>query len=97
MDFNGNQTVQGPKDSLWLSCSNSFMKINKSFFMSFGSFNEQNERIDSEKDLFILMNEFEQDSHERASQNRARWPFELIVILQDVNNTGPEALPVSVF
>ena len=39
------------------------MKMNKSFSESFGSFNEQNERIDSEKDLFILMNEFEQESH----------------------------------
>jgi len=28
------------------------------------------ERIDLEKDLFILMNEFEQESPERASQNR---------------------------
>jgi len=46
--------------------------------MSFGSFNERTERIDSGKDLFILMNEFEQESHERASQNRARRPFELI-------------------
>jgi len=26
----------------------------------------------SGKDLFILMNEFEQESHKRASQNRAR-------------------------
>ena len=52
--------------------------MNKSFSESFGSFNEQNERIDSEKDLFILMNEFEQESHERASQNRARRAFELI-------------------
>jgi len=33
---------------------------------------------ESEKDLFILMNEFEQESHKRASQNRAWWPFELI-------------------
>jgi len=46
--------------------------------MSFGSLNERNERIDSGKDSFILMNEFEQESHERASQNRARRPFELI-------------------
>jgi len=30
------------------------------------------------KDLFILMNKFEQERHERASQNRARRPFELI-------------------
>jgi len=36
-----------------------------------------NEPNDSEKDLFILMNEFEQESQKRASQNRARWPFEL--------------------
>jgi len=30
---------------------------------SFGCFNKRNERIDSEKDSFILMNEFEQKSH----------------------------------
>jgi len=46
--------------------------------MSFGSFNERTEQIDSGKDLFILMNEFEQESHERTSQNRARRPFELM-------------------
>jgi len=40
--------------------------------MSFGSFNKGNERVDSGKDSFILMNEFEQESHERASQNKAR-------------------------
>jgi len=28
------------------------IKMNKSFFVSFGSFNERNEGIDSEKDLF---------------------------------------------
>jgi len=39
------------------------------------SLNEQN---DTKKDLFILINEFEQESHERAPQNRARRPFELI-------------------
>jgi len=38
---------------------------------SFGSFNEQNERIYSEKDSFILMNKFEQESHERAVQSKA--------------------------
>jgi len=27
--------------------------------------------IDSKKDLFTLMNKFEQESHERSSQNRA--------------------------
>jgi len=32
--------------------------MNNFFSDSFGSFNEQNERIDSEKDLFILMNKF---------------------------------------
>jgi len=36
--------------------------------LSFGSFNEQNERVDSGKDLFILINEFEQESQERAEQ-----------------------------
>ncbi len=56
---------------MWLSCSSSFIKINKSFFESFRSFNERNERNDSEKDEFILMNEFEQES-------RARWAFVLI-------------------
>ncbi len=34
---------------------------NELIFFRFGSFNE---RIDSEKDLFILMNEFEQESHD---------------------------------
>jgi len=29
--------------------------MNESFSESFGSFNEQNEQIDSEKDLFILI------------------------------------------
>ncbi len=38
--------------------------MNKSFSESFGSFNERNEQIDSEKDSFILMNEFEQESHD---------------------------------
>ncbi len=52
--------------------------MNKSFSESFGSFNNRNERIDSGKDLLILMNEFEQESHERASQNRARRAFVLI-------------------
>jgi len=33
-----------------------------------------NEPNDSEKDLFILINEFEQESHKRASQNRASRP-----------------------
>jgi len=33
---------------LWLSCS--FIKMNESFFVSFSSFNEQNERIDLGKD-----------------------------------------------
>jgi len=46
--------------------------------VSFGSFNERNEQIDSGKDLFILMNEFGKESHERPSQNKARQPFELI-------------------
>jgi len=48
----------------WLSCSNSFIKMNKSFFVSFGSFSEWNERVDSGKDSLILMNEFELESHE---------------------------------
>jgi len=52
--------------------------MNESFFMSFGSFNKRSEQVDSEKDSFILMNEFEQESHKRASQNRARRQFELI-------------------
>jgi len=57
--------------------SNSFIKMNESFSESFGSFKERNERTDSGKDLFILMNEL-QESHKRASQYRARQPFELI-------------------
>jgi len=61
-----------------LYCSNLFIKMNKSFPESFGSFNERNEQIDLEKDLFILMNELEQESHRRASQNRARRAFEFI-------------------
>jgi len=52
----------------WLSCSNSFIKMNKSFIMSFGSFNKWNEQIDSENDLFILMNDFEQQSHTEQSK-----------------------------
>jgi len=52
--------------------------MNKSFSESFGSFGERNERIDSGKDLFILLNEFELESHERAPQNRARRAFDLI-------------------
>jgi len=53
--------------------------MNKSFSESFDSFNELNEQIDSGKDLFIFMNEFEQEkSLKRASQYRARRPFELI-------------------
>jgi len=39
----------------------------KSFSESFGSFNELNEQIDSEKDSFILMKEFEQESHTEQS------------------------------
>jgi len=38
------------------------MNMNKSFFESFRWLNEPN---DSEKDLFILIDEFEQESHER--------------------------------
>ncbi len=52
--------------------------MNESFFESFGSFCSLNELNDSKKDLFIMMNEFEQESHERASQNRARRAFVLI-------------------
>jgi len=37
-----------------------------------------NEPNDTKKDLFILMNEFKQESPERASQNRARRAFVLI-------------------
>jgi len=37
-----------------------------------------NEPNDTKKDLFILIKKFKQESHERASQNRARQPFELI-------------------
>jgi len=52
--------------------------MNKCFSESFDSFNELNEQIDSGKDLFIFMNEFEQESLKRASQYGARRPFELI-------------------
>jgi len=52
--------------SVVISCSNSFIKMNKSFSESFGSFNERNEQIDKEKDLFILINEFEQESQNRT-------------------------------
>jgi len=48
--------------------------MNKYFFKSFGSFNKRNEQIDSEKDS----NKFEQESHERAPQYRARRAFVLI-------------------
>jgi len=41
-----------------------FIKINKSFFESFGPFNERNERIDSGKDSFILM-----ESHARLKKD----------------------------
>jgi len=37
-----------------------------------------NEPNDLKKDLFILMNKFEQESQERTSQNRARLAFVLI-------------------
>jgi len=51
-------------------------KRNRSFLVCHlvHSTNKTN-KTDSEKDLFILMNEFEQESHGRASQNRARQPF----------------------
>jgi len=52
--------------------------MNKSFSESIRLFRSLNEPNDSEKDLFILINEFEQESYERASQNRARRAFELI-------------------
>jgi len=44
--------------------------MNKSFFESLGSFCSLNERNDSKKDSFILMNEREQESHERAKHNK---------------------------
>jgi len=49
--------------------------MNKSFSESIRSLNQPN---DSKKDLFILINEFEQESHELGSQNRARRTFVLI-------------------
>jgi len=53
--------------------------LNESFSESIRSFCSLNEPNDSEKDLFILMDEFEQESRkQRASQNRARRTFELI-------------------
>jgi len=48
------------------------MNYKRIFSESIHSFRFLNEPNDSEKDLFILMNEFEQESHKRASQNRAR-------------------------
>jgi len=68
MHFTGHQSVQGPKDSF-------SAKMNKSFSESFRLLNELN---DTKKDLFILINKFELESHERVSQNRPRRPFELI-------------------
>jgi len=66
-------------------------KIFTSFFTRFDKFfskwtnlfschlvHKRSEQVDSEKDSFILMNEFEQESHKRASQNRVRRQFELI-------------------
>jgi len=41
-------------------------------------FHSLNEPNDSKKDLFILMNKFEQESHKRASQTRESGAFELI-------------------
>jgi len=35
-----------------------FIKMNESFFVSFGSFKERNEQIDSEKDLDALIGLF---------------------------------------
>jgi len=57
---------------------NSFIKMNESFPESIRSFRSLNESNDMKKDSFILINEFEQESDERPSQNRARRPFELI-------------------
>jgi len=74
MDFNGVQTVQGPKDNFSANCTKGFKRhqtMNKGLIKDPPSH-------DSKKDSFILMNDFEQESHERASQNRARRAFELI-------------------
>jgi len=52
--------------------------MNESFPESIQSFRLFNEPNDTKKDLFILINEFKQESHKRSSQNRARRAFELI-------------------
>jgi len=54
--------------------------MNESFSESTCSFQSLNEPNDTKKDLFILMKEFEKESHKHASQNRARRAFELIKI-----------------
>jgi len=54
------------------------MFLTNLFFESIRSLCSLNEPNDSEKGLFTLMNEFEQESHKHASQNRARQAFELI-------------------
>jgi len=64
MDFNGVQTVQGPNERF-----------------SADSNRHQNKGLRTLRAMTwrkILMNEFEQETHERSSQNRARRAFVLI-------------------
>jgi len=53
-------------------------KMNESFPESICSFLSKNEPNDMKQDSFILINDFKQENHKYASQNRARRPFELI-------------------
>jgi len=62
MDFIGNQTVQGPNER--------FSAASKGF--------KRHQTMNKGQDLFIMMNEFEQESHKRSSQKRARRAFVLI-------------------
>jgi len=67
MDFIGKQTVQGPNES-FSAASKGFKRhqtMNKGLIKDSSSH-------DSKKDLLILMNEFELESHKPSSQNRAR-------------------------
>jgi len=67
MDFIGNQTVQGANER-FSAASKGFKRHQ---MMNKGLFKDPSSH-DSKKDFFILMNKFEQESHERSSQNRAK-------------------------
>jgi len=73
MDFIGNQTVQGPNER-FSAASKGFKRhqtMNKSLIYC-----RTLRVMTRKKDLFVLMNEFDQKSHKR-SKNRARWAFVL--------------------